>query len=136
MKRNESRAIWVFDSRCVLCDGGVRYTLRHEKSDSIRFVAIRSEEGRALAQQHGVDPDDPTTFLFIENDVALQKSDGVIALARHLKGPARIMPIARIIPKALRDAAYLVIARHRYRLFGKRGTCILPDPATAERFTL
>ncbi|MEM9638845.1 MAG: DCC1-like thiol-disulfide oxidoreductase family protein, partial [Pseudomonadota bacterium] len=65
MKVMQDPAIWVFDSHCVLCDGGVRYTLRHEKAATIRFVALQSAEGRALARGHGIDPEDPTTFLFI-----------------------------------------------------------------------
>jgi predicted DCC family thiol-disulfide oxidoreductase YuxK len=136
MRQKHERAIWVFDSLCVLCDGGVQYTLRHEKTDSIRFVAIQSGEGRALALDHGIDPDDPTSFLFIENGVALEKSDAVIALSRHLNGPARAVAAASLLPKAMRDRLYLIIARHRYRLFGRRETCALPGAAQRERFTL
>ncbi|WP_324752052.1 thiol-disulfide oxidoreductase DCC family protein [Roseovarius sp. Pro17] len=134
MKQN--MAIWVFDSQCVLCDGGVQYTLRHEKAASIRFVAIQSSEGRALAKQHGVDPDDPSTFLFIENGVALEKSDAVIALSRHLNGPSRFVPLTKILPKGMRDFAYGIVAKHRYRLFGKMDVCMLPNAANIHRFTL
>ncbi|GFE63399.1 thiol-disulfide oxidoreductase DCC family protein [Litoreibacter roseus] len=136
MTPRKDYAIWVFDSQCVLCDGGVHYTLKNEKTDSIRFVSIQSPEGRALAMQHGIDPDDPGTFLFIENGRALQKSDGVIALSRHLKGPARVVPLLKIIPKPLRDFGYGIIARNRYRLFGKKETCIAPSADTRRRFGL
>lgn len=132
----EQLAIWLFDSQCVLCDGGVHYTLRHEKSPSIQFVAIQSAQGRALAHKHGLDPDDPTTFLFIENGTALEKSDAVFALARHLNGPARLVLAAQILPKILRDVGYSCIAKHRYRLFGKKDACILPSAETAHRFVL
>lgn len=133
---NQQSAIWVFDSQCVLCDGGVKYTLKHEKAPSIHFTAIQSAEGRALAQKHGIDPDDPTTFLFIENGVALEKSDAVIALSQHLNGPARLVTASKILPKALRDCGYGLIAKYRYRLFGRTDTCILPTSETRHRFSL
>ena len=131
-----ANAIWLFDSACVLCSKGVQYTLGHEKKATIRFIAIQSGEGRQLAQHHNVDPDDPATFLFIEGGMALEKSDAVIALSRHLNGPARVVPIFRFIPKSWRDAAYGLIARNRYALFGKVDQCIVPRPDQANRFVL
>ena len=136
MTQHPPSAIWVFDSQCVLCDGGVQYTLRHEKAPSIQFVAIQSPEGRALARQHGVDPDDPTTLLFIENGIVREKSDAVIALSRHLNGPARLFALSKIVPAPIRDVVYGLIAKHRYRLFGKKGACIVPTVENKHRFTL
>jgi predicted DCC family thiol-disulfide oxidoreductase YuxK len=133
---DQAKAIWVYDSVCVLCSRGVQYTLKHEKVASIKFVAIQSDEGRLLAQTNGIDPDDPTTFLFIENGQALEKSDAIIALSKHLNGPARITPILKVMPKVLRDAAYLFIARHRYRVFGKTDLCMVPPINQRERFVL
>ncbi len=128
--------IWLFDGVCVLCSRGVQYTLRHEKAPLIRFVAIQSDAGRALARQHGVDPDDPTTFLFIENGKALEKSDAVIALTQHLTGPARLGLVLRFVPRVIRDAAYGIIARNRYKVFGQTDTCMIPHPDQRDRFVL
>lgn len=128
--------IWLYDGVCVLCSGGVRYTLRHERDHDIRFVAIQSLEGRALAQAHGIDPDEPDSFLFIEGGRALAKSDGVLALIRHLNGPVRLLLIGRALPKPWRDWLYDRVARNRYRLFGQKSSCEMPDPATRHRFTL
>ncbi len=128
--------IWLFDSHCVLCSRGVQYTLRHEKAPRIQFIAIQSNDGRALAKRHGLDPDDPATFLLIESEQALERSDAVIALSHHLKGPARVLPLFRFLPKRLRDAIYDVVARNRYRIFGKIETCMIPTPAMRNRFVL
>ncbi|MEM1046402.1 MAG: thiol-disulfide oxidoreductase DCC family protein [Pseudomonadota bacterium] len=133
---NSADAIWLFDGVCVLCSGSVQYTLRHERGPTIRFVAIQSAEGRDLAHAHGIDPDNPDSFLFIEGGRALAKSDGVIALSRHLSGPASWLRRARILPRFLRDGLYDLVARNRYRLFGKKVSCTLPDPAQRHRFTL
>lgn len=128
--------IWLYDGVCVLCSGGVRYTLKHERDHAIRFVAIQSREGRALALAHGIDPDTPESFLFIENGRALAKSAGVLALLDHLDGPARLLLAGRLLPKPLRDWLYDRVARNRYRLFGQKTACDMPDPAQRHRFTL
>jgi predicted DCC family thiol-disulfide oxidoreductase YuxK len=128
--------VWVFDGVCVLCSGAVNYLLRHERDHTIRFVAIQSSEGRALAQQHGVDPDNPESFLFIEKGVALQKSDGIIALFNHAGGVARVVQFGRFLPRSMRDWLYDKLARNRYSIFGKRATCHVPNAATMQRFTL
>jgi predicted DCC family thiol-disulfide oxidoreductase YuxK len=70
----------------VLCSAAVRYTLDHERAPTIRFVAIQSGQGRALAKAHGIDAVNPDSFRFIENGHAFSKADGVMALARHLDG--------------------------------------------------
>ena len=126
--------IWLCDSHCVLCDGAVRFTLRHEKASLIRFVSIQSPKGRALAKKHGLDPDNPESFIFLEGGNALKQSGAALTLLSHLKGPIRAFRLARFLPKRFRDFLYRLIARHRYRLFGRMSQCTLPDPALAERF--
>ncbi|UZF93039.1 thiol-disulfide oxidoreductase DCC family protein [Bosea sp. NBC_00550] len=128
--------IWLYDGVCVLCSGGVRYTLKHERDHAIRFVAIQSREGRSLALANGIDPDTPESFLFIENGQALAKSDGVLALLDHLDGPARLLLAGLLLPKPLRDWLYDRVARNRYRLFGQKTACEMPDPAQRHRFPL
>jgi predicted DCC family thiol-disulfide oxidoreductase YuxK len=132
----QNQPVWLFDSACVLCSGGVRYTLRHERAPLIRFVAIQSGAGRAIARQHGIDPENPDSFLFIDGGQALKKSDGVLALISYLDGPARLLLAGRVLPRLLRDWFYDRMARNRYRLFGKMQTCMVPDPATRQRFVL
>lgn len=128
--------IWLYDGVCVLCSGGVRYTLRHERDHAIRFVAIQSREGRELAMRHGIDPDAPESFLFIARGRALAKSDGVLALIAHLNGPARLLLAGRGLPKSWRDWLYDRVARNRYRIFGRKTACEMPDPAQRQRFNL
>lgn len=132
----EAAPICLFDGVCILCSGGVRYTLRHERDHVIRFVTIQSREGRALAQAHGIDPDQPDSFLFIEGGVAMRKSDAVLGIVSHLGWPPRLFLAARILPRPLRDWLYDRLARNRYRFFGRAQQCSLPDPAQRHRFSL
>jgi predicted DCC family thiol-disulfide oxidoreductase YuxK len=128
--------IWLFDGVCVLCAGGVRYVLKHERAHIMRFVAIQSREGRDLASAHGIDPDAPESFLFIESGEALGKSDGVLALVRHLDGPARFILLGQGLPRVMRDWLYDRVARNRYRLFGRKSSCEMPAPGQRHRFSL
>lgn len=132
----EAAPVIVYDGVCLLCDGSVQYALRHEITPSIRFVAIQSGEGGRLARRNGVDPENPDTFLFIENGRTMKKSDALFALLRQLRGPARLAVLARIAPPILADAVYGAIARNRYRLFGRKAECVAPDPAQRHRFVL
>jgi predicted DCC family thiol-disulfide oxidoreductase YuxK len=135
-KLGEVCPVWLFDGVCVLCNGAVQYTLKHETEPLIRFVSIQSVEGLQLAVQHGLDPDDPQSVLFVENGKALSRSDAVIALARHLDGPARLISLCRFLPKSLCDFAYDRIARNRYRLFDRKPECLIPDAGIRHRFVL
>jgi len=118
--------IVVFDGYCHVCSGGVSFVLRHQVDPPFEMVPMQSERGRALLAAHGIDPEDPMTFLVIDGDRAMTESDGCIHVAIELGGIWKIARAGRVIPKRLRDWAYRVLARNRYRWFGKRDTCYLP----------
>jgi predicted DCC family thiol-disulfide oxidoreductase YuxK len=129
--------IFLFDGVCVLCSRSVAFVLKHERAPVIRFVAIQSLEGKALAKAHGIDPDDPNSFLFIVNGIALPKSDGIAALAGYFRAPWSLISRAIcIFPSPIRDWFYDRIARNRYRIFGKCESCLIPTPETRQRFSL
>jgi predicted DCC family thiol-disulfide oxidoreductase YuxK len=87
---------------------------------------MQSEEGKALLLQYGIDPEDPATFLVLEDGKPYTQSDGSIRIITALGGIWRIFGAARVIPKPWRDSLYGVLARNRYRWFGRRDTCYLP----------
>lgn len=123
----EDAPIFVYDGVCALCDWTVRYVLAHEITPSIRFVAIQSEEGRALAREGDIDPDAPESFLFIENGRLMKDSEALLALARQLRGPARAAPLTRLLPRFVADALYRLVACNRYRWFGRITACPVAD---------
>ena len=128
--------LMLFDGQCRFCSGSVGVALALDRRGVIRFTPIQSPYGRMLAAQHGLDPDDPTTFVFFEGGRPLFRSEAALALARRLDRPWRWAASLRVLPRRLRDAVYDWVARHRYRLWGRRDTCRLPRPGEAERFVL
>lgn len=124
----------VFDGVCVLCSGWVRFLLRVDRRKRYRFAAMQAATGSALMQAHGLDPTDPMSVLLVDGASAQIDSDGVIAVLTGLGGAWRLAGVARLVPRWLRDRVYRFIARRRYRWFGRKTTCDLPDPAYSHRF--
>lgn len=132
-------AIIVFDGVCMLCNGWVQFLLRHDRKRRYRFAAMQEPAGRALLAEHGLDPDDPTSFLLIEHDrgPAPRVSMGVTAIRRVLVGLGgfwRLFAMSAVVPRVIGDPLYLMVARNRYRWFGRHDVCLMPDPANTSRF--
>lgn len=134
MAATDAGPIVVFDGVCRLCSHWVQFLLRHDRSGRIRFASMQGNAGRALLQQNGLDPDDPLSFLWIERDRGYRNSEAVLRLLAALGGGWRLARAFLIVPRPWRDALYRLVARNRYRWFGRRDACLLPDAAVAQRF--
>ena len=97
-------------------------------SGRFRFTAIQSGYGTRLAQAFGIDPDDPDTNAVVHGGVAYFKSDAALTVLSNLPGWGWVRAL-RSVPKPLRDAVYNLVARNRYRIFGKYEACFVPDAA-------
>ncbi len=128
----------VFDGVCVICNGWVRFLLARDGGRH-RFAAMQGAAGRQLLQQHGLDPDDPVSFLLIEDDQgeggrAWTDTDAIARVVEALGSGWRIAAaLLKGIPHGLRDPAYRLLARKRYRWFGTT-TCHVPTPEQRARF--
>ena len=127
-------AIVVFDGVCALCSGWVDFLLRHDHQRQFRFAAMQGESGRRLLAGHGLDPDDPLSFLLLDADGARTDSDAIVAVLVRLGGAWRVAGVLRVLPRRVRDALYRRLARNRYRWFGKKDACYLPAAAEQHRF--
>ena len=125
----------LFDAQCVLCSNTVRFVLVHERTEVITFASTGSKAGMALAARHGFSTADlDASFVLVEGDQALTRSDAALRLARELRAPWSWLLALQWVPRPVRDAAYGWIARHRYRIFGRRDVCFLPTPGQRHRF--
>ncbi len=134
---NPANPVLLYDGVCGLCNGLVRFVLRHDTAARFRFASLQSAYAAAILQRHGLDPDDLDTVYVVSEggqlDGSLRCRDFRFArtgrlLERHRHG------CLRILPKSLRDWGYAVVARHRYRIFGKYETCLLPEKKYRDRF--
>lgn len=127
-------AIVVFDGVCALCSGWVDFLLRRDPRSQFRFAAMQGETGRGLLAAHGLDPDDPMSFLLLDARGARTGSDAIVAVLCRLGGVWRLAALLRLLPRSLRDALYRMLARNRYRWFGRKAACHLPAPGERHRF--
>jgi len=125
--------IVVFDALCPLCSANARFILKRDRARRFRLASVQSDAGRALYRRFSLDPDDPQTMLVVDGDRLHRDSDAVLAIARGLGAPWSTAGVLRLVPRPLRDAAYRLVARNRYRLFGRRETCWLPAPDYRDR---
>ena len=127
-----NRPVVVFDGICVLCNGWVRFLLKRDRG-RYRFAAMQSESGRALLSAHGLDADDPSSFLLVEDGRAWTDTDAIRRVLSSLGGTWRIAALIALVPRSVRDPLYRVIARNRYRWFGTTA-CTVPTDAQRSRF--
>ncbi|WP_245228748.1 thiol-disulfide oxidoreductase DCC family protein [Pontixanthobacter sp. CEM42] len=125
--------IIVFDGICVLCSANAQFVLKFDRKGVFRLAAMQSEVGADLMRQAGIDPEDPDSFIIVEQGRVLRDSDAVISMWKRLGWPWKIVGLAGLIPRGIRDPLYRLIARNRYRIFGKRETCWMPSPEQAKR---
>ena len=116
----------LYDGVCVFCSRWVRFVAARDVARRFRFTAIQSGYGAQLAQAFGINPEDPDTNAVIHGGEVFFKSDAALTVLSNLPGWGWVR-VLRAVPKPLRDAAYGLIARNRYRIFGKYEACFVPD---------
>ena len=135
MSRDPSGPVIVFDGVCVLCNGWVRFMLRHDRKGVFRFAAMQAPAGRALLETNGLDPDDPSSFLLLDEAGTWTDTIAIARVLRRLGAPwAAAGVFLHCVPRRLRDATYRCVARNRYRWFGRHASCVVPSQDTKDRF--
>ena len=132
MNRWPDDDVILYDGVCVFCSRWIRYIATHDVSRRFRFTAIQSDYGTRLAQAFNIDPNDPDTNAVIHGGVAWFKSDGALTTLSLLPG-WRWARVLLLIPRPIRDAVYNLVARNRYRIFGKYEACFIPDASLRAR---
>ena len=131
--RAPDREIIVFDGMCVLCSANARFVLRHDRAHHFALAAMQGRTGSETYRKAGIDPSNPETLVVVTLEGLKRDSDAVLHIYSRLGWPWRAVGILKLVPKRVRDTAYRAIARNRYRLFGQRESCWIPDPADRDR---
>ena len=126
--------IILFDGVCNLCNGAVQFIIRHDKKNTFMFTSLQSEVGQKLLAQYNFPPDELNSFILIENNKAYTRSTGALKVAKKLNGIFPMLYSFIIIPKIFRDSIYDLVARNRYKWFGKKDECMIPTPQLKARF--
>jgi len=122
----DSRPLVLFDGVCVLCNGWAQFIVRHDPVGKLRLGSLQWAAEQPHLQELGIGAD-TDSIVFIEEGKVSHASTAVVRLVRHLRFPANLMSVFIIVPRPLRDWVYAIVARNRYRWFGKREACPVPD---------
>ena len=135
----ETRPIVLFDGVCNLCNGAVTFVIDRDPEATLAFAPLQSSlaRERIAAASRGESRSASASgdsIVLLEEGRVHTRSTAALRIARRLRRPWPLLGVFLAVPAPLRDALYDLIARHRYRLFGRTETCRLPTPDTAARF--
>ena len=128
------QAVILFDGVCNFCNASVNFVIRHDRRNHFRFAPLQSAAGRALQTEYGLNPDALNTFILVENGKSYGRSDAALKVVRRLGFPLNITYAFIVVPRFLRDSLYNFAARNRYKWFGKKDACMVPDERLRRKF--
>lgn len=126
--------IVLFDGVCNLCNAAVNFIIDRDPQNRFRFAALQSDTGRELLNRYPLASGPVDSVVLIRSNRPYVKSDAALEIARHLGGAWPALAVFKIFPRFFRDWVYDLIAKNRYRLFGKQDACRIPTPELKARF--
>ncbi len=133
MHSNETH-ILLFDGVCNLCISVVNFIIKKDSKEKFKFAALQSESGQALLKKFGLSTNDFNSFVYISRDNYFIKSSAALHVLKELGGVWILFYIFIFFPRPIRDFVYNIIAKTRYRIFGKQNTCFLPSADVKRKF--
>jgi predicted DCC family thiol-disulfide oxidoreductase YuxK len=132
----QAERVVLFDGVCNFCNAAVNFIIDRDPESLFHFAPLQSDVGKELLRKHGmkVPEGDPDTIVLIDGEHAYERSGAALRIARRLASPWKVMFAFIVVPWFLRDLVYVIIAKNRYRLFGKSDTCRVPTPDVRARF--
>jgi len=130
----QQHPVILFDGVCNLCSSAVAFIIKRDQSARYKFATLQSETTKKLISKFNLSPDKLDSIILIENDKYFIKSTAVIRICRDLGALWPLVYILILIPKSLRDYVYDFVAKNRFRWFGKKDQCMIPDEELESRF--
>jgi predicted DCC family thiol-disulfide oxidoreductase YuxK len=130
------QSIVLFDGVCNLCNNTVHLIIERDPAERFRFASLQSERAKELLAPFGVKPPegDPDSILLLEGGKLYSHSGAALRIARRMSGAFKLLWVFIVVPWFVRDLVYRVIARNRYRWFGREEACWMPTPELKARF--
>jgi predicted DCC family thiol-disulfide oxidoreductase YuxK len=126
--------ILLFDGICRFCNQSVQFVIRHDKHGKFKFAALQSSIGQELLKKYTLPTNDFSSLVLVKENSCYTKSAAVLQVCLGLGGLWRILYLFIVIPKPLRDGIYNLVAKNRYKWFGKHDHCMIPTPEVRKRF--
>lgn len=127
--------IVFYDGQCILCNKSVQFLLNQDIHQKLSFATLQSEIAQKMLLSGEFKFDEiPESVVFFDGTKMFTKSDAVFEALRQANGKKSWLSYFKIIPKFIRDFAYKIVAKNRYKWFGKADSCILPPEKWKDRF--
>ncbi len=133
MNKNHPDII-LFDGICNACCGAVKFIIRNDRKAVFKFAALQSPLIQKLLKKQGLLNNKADTFVYFKEGVAYIKSKAALEVLKTLGWPWKAGYLFIIVPRPVRDFIYDLIARSRYRIFGKMDSCMVAQPENKSRF--
>lgn len=127
-------AIILFDGICNLCNSSVNFIIQHDKRNRFTFASIQSVVGQELLKKYHIDGSITDSLVLIENNCSFIRSTASLRIAKHLNGLYPLLYALILIPPFIRNGVYDLIAKNRYKWFGKKEECMIPTEETRKKF--
>ena len=129
-----SQSVIFFDGVCNLCNASVQFVIEHDQKDQFHFTALQGAYTQEILPKFDADPKQLNTILLLEDGKLYTKSSAALKIAKKLSGLLPLLYVFYILPKFIRDWFYDLIAKNRYRWWGKEESCWVPTPALKSKF--
>lgn len=130
-----AKKIILFDGVCNLCSAAVQYIAERDKKDVFRYAALQSEVGAQLLEERAIATTQVNSIMLIEPGIAyFTQSDAALRIGQEFGGVWRALAVFTWVPKPIRDVVYTIVAKSRYRWFGKKEACMLTTPQLQAKF--
>lgn len=130
---NDSTLI-LFDGVCNLCNNSVQFVIKRDPQKKFRFASLQSDCAKIKLNEFEMNAYDTNSFILIQNGKIYTRSTAALKVASQLRGGIKLLYMFIIIPPFIRNAVYDFIAAKRYKWFGKKDSCMMPDDDVKERF--
>jgi predicted DCC family thiol-disulfide oxidoreductase YuxK len=130
----EDHPVILFDGVCNFCNGAVNTIIKNDKDRIFRFAALQSEAGLQLLKKYNYSTTDLDSFVLIESGKAYKKTNAALRIYPRLGMGWKLLNLLWILPEGVRDIGYNIIAKNRYRWFGKKESCMIPTPEVRSLF--
>jgi predicted DCC family thiol-disulfide oxidoreductase YuxK len=129
----QDHPILLFDGVCNYCNSWVNFAIRNDKKSVLRFTPLQSMAGQRLKEEYNISPETDSVIM-IDHGRTYLYSDAALRMAKYLRWPAKALYALIIFPRFIREFIYKLIAKNRYKWFGKKETCMIPSPEVKNRF--
>lgn len=134
MTMTVEKPVIFFDGVCNLCNASVQFAIKHDKNEVFKFTALQGNYAKTILPKFNINLERINTIILVENNQLYTKSSAALRIAKKLNGLWPMLYAFMIIPKFIRDWFYDIIAKNRYKWWGRQESCWVPTPELKQRF--